>query len=82
MRETLRVHGAAVKHELPQSRHPGFGEEGARSSLRAPQLQQVAFQHGLHPGRDLRLTPSLAAAPGAQEDAVRYQRISPPPAWS
>ena len=26
MREPLRIHGAAIEHELPQSRHPGFGE--------------------------------------------------------
>ena len=37
MREMLRIHGAAVKPSCRKSRHPGFGEEGARSSLRAPE---------------------------------------------
>ena len=32
MRETLRVHGAAIEHELPQRGQSGCGEEGAWSS--------------------------------------------------
>ena len=75
MRETLRVHGAAIEHELPQCGQSGCGEEGAGSPAGGPHLDQAALQHGLHRGRDLRLVASLAAAPGAQEDAVRYQRV-------
>ena len=41
IREAGRVHGAAIEHELPQGRQPGFGEEDARPSLRNAQLDQL-----------------------------------------
>src|SRR3954463_6858674 len=75
MRETLRVHGAAIEHELPQRRQAGFREEGAWSSVGGPYLQHAALQHGLHRGWDLRLIPLFPTAPGAQEDAVRNGRV-------
>ena len=50
MRETLRVHGAAIEHELPQCGESGWGEEGAGSLAGSPHLNQPAFHHGLHRG--------------------------------
>ena len=58
MPEPLRVHGAAIEHELPQSGEPRLGEEGAGSATGGSQLDQATLQHGLHRGRDLRLVPS------------------------
>ena len=75
MPEALRVHGAAIEHELPERREPRFGEEGAWPAVGGPQLDETALQHGLHRGRDLRLVPSLPATPGAQENAVRDLRV-------
>ena len=75
MRETLQVHRAAIEDELPQGGQSIRGEERTWPSDRESQLEQAALQHGLHGGRDFRLVSPLAAAPGAQEDAVRYQRV-------
>ena len=59
----------------PQLRAANSGEEGARSPAGGSHLDEAPLQHGLHRGRDLRLVPSLPAAPGAQEDAVRDPRV-------
>src|SRR5689334_5115890 len=58
-----------------QGGEPGFREERPRPSWVICRGKQAAVQHGLHGGRDLRLAPPLAAAPGAEEEPVGDQRV-------
>jgi hypothetical protein len=71
MSELLRIHGLAVKQELPERFHPSLRKECSLPTHRiAPDLDQAAADHALDGFRDLRLAFMWSSSPGAQEQAI------------
>ena len=75
MGKARRIHGAPVEDELAQGGKPGLRKESARTLRRKPELEQPSVEHGLYGRRDFWVPASLAAAPGAQEEAISGERV-------